>query len=75
MSTQGSDKEGKRSSAQKADGTRHGNSPIPAISKVDGAHGDHKKTTRTMTDVMSDYVWENREENITDGNDSEGTDK
>ncbi len=76
MSTQQSDKVGKKSSAQKADNTRHGDNPVPAASKVGGAHGDHVKETRTMTDVMSDYVWEdNNKEKQTDGNDGEGNDK
>ncbi len=54
MSTQQSNKEGKRSSAQKQDSSRHGYETIPAASKVQGAHGEREPTGRTITDAIDD---------------------
>lgn len=54
MSTQQSNKEGKQSSAQKQDSSRHGYETIPAASKVQGAHGEREKTGRTITEVLDD---------------------
>lgn len=47
MSEQKSQKEGKQSTAQKLDSSRHGFDPIPATSPVRGAFGDRKKTTQS----------------------------
>ncbi len=54
MSKQQSNKEGKQSSAKKQDSSRHGRDTVPAASKVHGAHGDHEKSGRTMTEVLDD---------------------
>lgn len=56
MSTQQSNKEGKQSSAQKQDASRHGRDTVPAASKVQGAHGEREKTSRTITEVMDDLA-------------------
>ncbi len=54
MSKQQSNKEGKQSSAQKQDSSRHGQNTVPAARKVQGAHGEREKTGRTITEVMDD---------------------
>jgi hypothetical protein len=58
MSKQNSQKSGKQSTAQKRDSSRHDFDPIPATSKVDGAHGERERTTRTMNEVTDQYTEE-----------------
>lgn len=62
MSKQNSQKSGKQSTAQKRASSRHDFDPIPATSKVDGAHGDRERTTRTMNEVTDQYTEERMRE-------------
>ncbi len=62
MSKQQSNKQGKQSSAQKQDSSRHVYKTAPAASKVQGAHGEREKTSRTITEVMDDLPDVERDE-------------
>jgi hypothetical protein len=50
MSSQGSGKRGKQSTAQKRGSSRHDFSPIPATSPVDGASGKRENEERHTSD-------------------------
>jgi hypothetical protein len=50
MSTQQSQKTGKRSDAQKQDDARYGNEPRPASNPVEGAFGDHSNNRMSDQD-------------------------
>ena len=51
MSEQQSQKRGVRSEAQKEERARDGYAPIPPANAVEGAFGEHERTTPTDQDV------------------------